>query len=104
MNKDVKKLWLKALRSEQYVQGTGQLVTISKDKKRNDRFCCLGVLCQLAIEKDIINDYNPEHDFPPAKVALWAGLERKIEETLAGLNDDEGFTFKQIARYIEKAL
>jgi hypothetical protein len=37
----LKALWLKALRSGEYLQGAVYL-------ERNDRFCCLGVLCKIA--------------------------------------------------------
>lgn len=40
MNQEVKAKWLAALRSGQYKQGPGYL-------RRNDQFCCLGVLCDL---------------------------------------------------------
>ena len=42
MNKQVKRLWLDALKSRKYPQGKGRL-------KRGDSFCCLGVLCELSI-------------------------------------------------------
>lgn len=38
-------LWIKALRSGEYKQGRNRL-------KRRDRFCCAGVLCDLAAMND----------------------------------------------------
>ena len=40
MNKDIKTLWVAALRSGDYEQAQGVL-------KRDGGFCCLGVLCDL---------------------------------------------------------
>ena len=37
--------WIKALRSGDYQQGTGRL------KGHGERFCCLGVACQLLIDE-----------------------------------------------------
>lgn len=45
MKKRVLTKWLKALRSGAYKQGRGALCQI--DKKGNESFCCLGVLCDL---------------------------------------------------------
>lgn len=45
MKKRVLTKWLKALRSGKYKQGRGALCQI--DKKGNESFCCLGVLCDL---------------------------------------------------------
>lgn len=45
MKKRVLTKWLKALRSGKYKQGRGALCQV--DKKGNESFCCLGVLCDL---------------------------------------------------------
>ena len=45
MNKTIMKKWVKALRSGKYKQGRGTLCQV--DKKGNESFCCLGVLCDL---------------------------------------------------------
>ncbi len=49
MNEYVKGLWLKALRSGKYDQGTGRLKSTEIDfgGQENDYFCCLGVLCEI---------------------------------------------------------
>lgn len=44
--KEVRKLWVEALESGDYKKGVGWLRTIDRDG--TDRFCCLGVLCDLA--------------------------------------------------------
>jgi len=45
MNNTIMKKWVKALRSGKYKQGRGTLCQV--DKKGNESFCCLGVLCDL---------------------------------------------------------
>lgn len=40
MNKKIKKLWLKALRSGEYKQGKLAL-------RIKNKYCCLGVLCDI---------------------------------------------------------
>ncbi len=47
LNPRIKKLWLESLRSGEYTQGEGRL-------RRNDKHCCLGVLCELAVVEGII--------------------------------------------------
>lgn len=43
MDADIKRQWVKALRSGKYQQGAGQL-------REYDKFCCLGVLCDVLNE------------------------------------------------------
>lgn len=52
MNEDVKQEWLSALRSEDYTQGIGEL------KTANNEFCCLGVLCDLAVKAEVAHWEN----------------------------------------------
>lgn len=53
MNAEVKKTWIAALRSKKYTQGRCNLRTI------DDTFCCLGVLCELAVEQNVIPPATP---------------------------------------------
>jgi hypothetical protein len=118
MDATIKAQWVAALRSGEYEQGTGYLN--SDDKK----FCCLGVLCELAAEAGIVRKQIPTEIGPigygsetgtlPATVKDWSGLrdgvgafDVQIEATgeyfyawLTTLNDD-GMTFDQIADVIE---
>lgn len=83
MNEDIKARWVAALRSGEYEQGTDYLCNDGK-------FCCLGVLSDLAVKDGVIEapeeitnglgDAIPglafdgeRHHLPPA-VAEWAGL------------------------------
>lgn len=49
MNPEIKTLWLERLRSGQIEQGEGVLAT--PDGKR----CCLGVLCDVAVEQGVLD-------------------------------------------------
>ena len=119
MNKRVKGMWLDALRSGDYEQGTDAL-------HRSGRFCCLGVLCELAHREGVVERYggtrsgeeyrygrSGETGTLPPEVREWAGLDRRNPRvvppggwdtwTLAGLNDD-GASFDEIADVIEEQL
>lgn len=82
----IKERWLVALRSGNY----NQVQSILSDG--HGGFCCLGVLCEIAVADGIIESkaadydtaisyYDPESSFDrdkstlPYKVADWAGLE-----------------------------
>lgn len=92
MNPEVKAKWLSALRSGEYAQ--------TKEVLQSDEgFCCLGVLCDIAVKDGIIEapeanygiryyiayDYDdvdevyPFHEESqlPWKVARWAGLDSR---------------------------
>ena len=113
MNKHIKKKWIEALRSGEYEQGTRHL---SKDNK----YCCLGVLCELAVKegvvkKDInegVTSYDNKSDFLPPSVASWADMDNRgyyitYDGSIDGLywnNDEEGLSFSQIADIIEEYL
>lgn len=119
MKKNVKKLWLQALRSGKYLQAKGRLRT-------HNKFCCLGVLCDLHGKKFKQNNWTwREQEYAyladgfilSSQVKKWAGLNDSDPEiirnnkltTLASLNDGNKMglkpkTFKQIANIIEKYL
>lgn len=89
MKKGVMQKWVKALRSGKYKQGQGAL-------NRDGEFCCLGVLCEVAIrngvslkkEKPVYIDDDLVHidddfylygvardsSFLPGEVMEWAGI------------------------------
>lgn len=80
MNPEIKDRWLQKLESGEYEQTTGEL--------RNDEgFCCLGVLCEVAVEDGIIcrgdsgylstgpDGMYVENSTLPREVVKWAGLE-----------------------------
>jgi hypothetical protein len=88
LDPEVKAAWLQALRSGEYEQGTETLRTYE------DTYCCLGVLCELAVQANVIQcrrrphmtgewEYGSDEDgdwmagFPPMKVRRWAGFPRE---------------------------
>ena len=118
MNPDVKKKWVAALRSGEYRQGTGRL------RSKDDRFCCLGVLCDLAVRADVLGApergdgyylYGDEYRVSgslPREVQAWAetdsacgrlNVEVRGFRYLDSLNDG-GATFEEIADVIEAQL
>jgi len=102
MNKKVQKQWVKALLSGKYKQGTAGLHT-------QDKFCCLGVLCDLhRIETNgpdweggFVSQYLDRGGFSPIEVLSWAGLRDTDQRRLADLNDNE-ITFPEIAYVIKE--
>lgn len=127
INEEIKAKWVAALRSGEYKQGRGSLRKV--DSKGVDRFCCLGVLCDIYTkEKEttkwiepgrwvVENEYSFGGDttMPPKNVNEWVGLgdttpwsDMQIKAsskygTLYELNDS-GSPFKKIADYIEAQL
>ncbi|RYZ76577.1 MAG: hypothetical protein EOP04_31915 [Proteobacteria bacterium] len=126
MKPEIAKLWIEALRSGEYLQGTRSL--------RTDRstFCCLGVLCELARvevngewerlgEENQWDESRNEYQwffhigvhklwsYLPKEVVAWAGLQSDncyvvgdegFKTTLSMMND-RGKTFAEIAQTIE---
>lgn len=110
MDKHLKTKWLAALRSNQYAQTKYQLVR--ERNKGEYAYCCLGVLCEVAgLEKS--NDREHLNHFISkagyhAEASLPTDLREKAKITLeqqrelTALNDAKGYTFPEIATYIEE--
>jgi hypothetical protein len=116
MNPEVKRKWIEALKSGEYEQGHHSLKT-----KEGDRvtYCCLGVLCDLygkehgnrwGKRRNQYPTFMKEMSALPKKVMEWAGIDTSTGEirykngnrtALIRLNDN-GKSFKQIAKVIEK--
>jgi len=112
MNQEIKARWVDALRSGDYEQGRGTL-------RRGDRFCCLGVLTDLAVGAGVLEDpelygldgtyYYEDYltsDLHP-KVMEWAGINRSgyikgANISLIELNDAYRLSFDHIAIVIEE--
>ena len=118
-----RKKWIAALRSGKYRKGKGYLK--QKDTHRN-KYCCLGVACELAFKDDRIappiieNDsfdssikvykFEKESAYLPYKVQERLGVTKNTirinyDETtvnVAALNDEYDLSFKQIADLLEK--
>lgn len=109
MKKRIKKLWIDALRSGEYEQGAGGLRT-------NNRFCCLGVLCDVFRRtthkgrwrnEEFVAGGENRSGFLPKAVQEWAGIKdedpKLHSKTASRLNDDKK-DFNYIADRIEKYL
>jgi hypothetical protein len=99
MNKNVKKLWVKALCSGKYEQGEGRLCQQSLNK-----FCCMGVLADVAFDSYWVNQYWFELSIEDLEKV---GLTEKDQEILIQMNDGvshKNYSFAEIADYIEKNL
>lgn len=107
MNREIKNEWVKRLRSGEYDQIGSSLHT-------KDGFCCLGVLCEIAVDNEVIKPpeftgaeyrYVKSTSYLPLKVQKWAGIRQrgtydKNKSNLAQDNDN-GCTFDEIANIIE---
>lgn len=124
MNPEVKAEWLAALRSGEFEQGKNRLANDGK-------YCCLGVLCELAVRAGVAEkwvqhpdgamkyghrnatDYSDkESGVLPYSVQRWANMPDNNPDVflgndapynLAALNDD-GRSFDYIADAIEESL
>lgn len=115
MNKEIASRWTAALRSGEYKQGYGTL-------SRDNEFCCLGVLCDLAVKEGVTEltnwetidgalVYDQETAVLPFSVRKWAeidqaqgvfsGAEQINGAALSELNDSGKFSFNKIADLID---
>lgn len=118
MKPKIKKLWVATLRGGMYTQGHKVL----KDG-RSKRRCCLGVLCELAVQAGVCKRNGDYFDSDaivlPESVQKWAGIKSKdpvvnIKGSAArlSLHNDGGDgslmisrrTFAEIADAIESQL
>lgn len=117
MKTEIKEIWVEALQSGNYQQG---IEFLNKDGK----FCCLGVLCDLAIKAGVdveisksednlyATAYDGESSFLPHSVQKWAGMqtsdgcihEHETDYDMDSLSDqnDQGRSFAEIANVIDK--
>lgn len=115
MDNNIAREWIVELRSGNYGQATGTL------KGEENTYCCLGVLCEIAVRKGIISTpqyldsfggwfYQADGNVLPYEVQSWADmasrngalyLENGPELFLAGMNDN-GATFDELADLIEE--
>lgn len=118
MKRSIARKWAKALESGEYAQGTGVLRT-----EVTNKFCCLGVLCNLhaqdnpdmaatQTEPHIYFEYDTEL---PDEVVDYSGMRNREGKfydfivkdypqahSLIDLNDEEELTFPEIAKIIRK--
>lgn len=97
----VRKLWIKVLKGTRYIQGDGQLRTLS------NKYCCWGVLSDLAVKagrghwegETFVDDSGRYVHYPSKLVLKWAGI---THDTELAMRNDEGWSFKKIAYYVEE--
>lgn len=120
MDIDVKNKWITALRSGRYLQGGGALRAKGQagddagGEEATDKFCCLGVLCDVVGVEwkrgdtgplvKAVHGLNEEISYPPASLRDEIGLTGVQAEKLANLNDNEEYSFEQIADWVEENL
>ena len=122
MHQHIKKLWVDALRSGKYQQGTGHL-------RHEGNYCCLGVLCDLYDRNqngpgwdEDAETYLCNDAFLPRRVAEWAGVIGGDESVAVSRDEfnvaipedghrcyltclnDSGSSFGEIADLIEQQL
>ena len=120
MKKEIADKWIKALRSGQYKQGLNYL------NENNTNFCCLGVLCEIALseglniskvgklkcqpapEESYIYEYNGDMQNLHISIIVWGDMhiDKSINEhtcigELISMNDNQGCSFEEIAKFIE---
>lgn len=118
MKREIAERWIAALRSGKFNQTTGVLHRTKEHGKDAEGYCCLGVLCELAVAEGVITSrvdsfgdlvaYGPSGHtgFLPEAVDAWAELTKGYDpvlssgESLSVLNDD-GKSFTEIADVIE---
>lgn len=118
LDPEIKANWVKALRGGDYIQVQQVLYAGEIDNKYE--MCCLGVLEHVCGRS--VNDFDPADgddqlpsylDDPKSPVDIlrqvipsdWDhGRRSTVEGYLAHLNDSKGFTFEEIADFIDKNL
>ncbi len=130
MKKKIAKKWAEALRSGEYEQRSGTLKAVLETPGAKGRveYCCLGVLCEMALKEGVgmeekkrsIPDstcslflFDGESAVVPPPVQKWAGLKTdmgsmslRTSESGPGYSslmeyNDEGCSFSEIADVIE---
>lgn len=122
MNREVRDLWVAALRSDDYAQTVGKLAREVADEGVRE-YCCLGVLCDLAARRGVVRDVHVESNgvvtydgvanYLPASVQEWAGLggyganpqvRHGGELRTLGTLNDTGVSFHRIADLVKEQL
>jgi hypothetical protein len=126
MNPEIKAAWVAWLRDPRNQQGREVL------RSADGKFCCLGGLCELAVQAGIVTRWDSadgtasryvgkpdmsdiNHATLPMAVVAWAGVKDcnpavsphdmdDHTEVLSYVNDNLGYSFDQIADIIEEQL
>ena len=132
----VKRSWVQRLRQPGTQQAFGELRrdTLHPDSSVTSAFCCLGVLCELAAEKQVISPgrveeelglspsegaelatetrvlYAGDHEMPPGQVSRWGVTGTRNTDLIFSIYgklanaNDSGLPFPDIADVIEEVL
>lgn len=105
--KSFKEKWVKALRSGRYEQGFEGSLCETPPSGNNVTYCCLGVACSVGGMK-VVSDNGTIRKFSEKRATpkLLHGNteENHLVKKLVEMNDDNKFSFKQIANWIQKNL
>ncbi len=110
----IKEKWVEALRSGQYSQSKA---TFRAPNVHNDdaSYCCLGVLCEVLGTGEWGGFDEPDVFYPSDASYYWIDGKRyggytapllsyRTGVVLAGMNDDSGKNFNEIADWVEENL
>lgn len=128
MDANFKPLWTEALRSGRFTQGSAMLAIVDPEPKH----CCLGVACEVFMElhpdlmtfkinttlggktftfnpdnrseEDLRFDGHSETVVLPSVLADYLEITPEQQDSLVGMNDDEGKNFLEIADWIDENL
>ena len=129
MKQDIAEMWVKALRSGDYMQGKCKMKCEYPDGEV--RHCPLGVLCELAIKagvnveespdatyfpKHVVFAFDGDFNYLPESVMKWSGMNSRdgkmivrvwadphkttIFNTITGMSDDLKVDFEHVATYV----
>ena len=124
MNRNIRDRWIRELRSGKYKQTRERL-------RIGDRYCCLGVLCNIYSEErragswDKLEEWRGPREFSRYQkgefefidelgfkertkitphMRIWSGLSKEMNNELTNKNDREQLDFNEIADFIENEL
>ena len=132
MKTDIGMKWIRELESGRYRKGEGALHALAgtKEDPEQDTFCCLGVLCRMAMDDGVELSrqeirmeeedggrvkrvaYDDEFGSLPDSVREWSGMKTDLgtlkpkdgtETSLADIND-VSFSFEPVATAIREHL
>lgn len=114
IKKKLMRKWIAALRSRRYKQGTGALRKKGPTARSVDRFCCLGVACNIInkdlwVTSELTSDDNYNYRFKEGlDVGMLRqsyldkiGISRDVQSELIEMNDNRK-KFYEIANYLER--
>lgn len=100
MEKAIKDKWIDELKSGNFTKGSGYL-------RHDNRYCCLGVLCEINKEllgKDWVNDtFGGDRHYISETDSLALELPLDIRNELAAINDRTS-SFDEVVIYIQEKL